>query len=833
MKSSRRSLFAALLSATAASLAPDSARATTDYSTPYVFSTLAGASSIGSNDGPGAVARFYSPRAVAVDQAGNVYVADAVNDTIRKISPDGIVSTLAGTAGVFLSGVWDRQNTPADIDGTGPNARFGNPEGVAVAPDGTLYVGDKMNSVIRKITPQGVVTTWAGYPRIFGAADGTGTAARFNAPVGVALDAAGNLYVADWQNHQVRKITPAGVVTTLAGELGAFGHADGTGTAAQFVTVMYLAVDKTGNVYVPDIAAVRKITPDGVVTTIAGSAVAIGSIDGTGLAARFGYLGGIVADRAGNLFVGDGGNYTLRKITPDGVVTTVAGSAGTPGSADGTGSAARFRGMGGMAIDAADNVYIADEGNNTIRKVTPAGVVTTLAGLGLDYAIGSSDGLPGFAHFEKATQIAAGPNGSVYVADTLNHTIRLIGPTGTVQTIAGSSTANSANNEDGAGTVARFAAPGPIAVDGSGTIYVGETDNGTIRKITSSYVVSTLNPVTGDKDQFVSIGGITTDASSGVYVSDDAEHTINKISSSGVITVVAGQPGVAGATNGPATTASFNKPEGLVIDPAGAMYVADTGNHLIRKIAADGKVTTVAGAAGVSGDADGPASEARFNFPSGVGLDPDGNLFVADSSNSTIRKITPAGVVSTVAGRPGTAGVADGMGADVRFNAASVVAVDNKGKLLVSNASTIQVGQAAAAPVITTQPASQSVTAGNTAQFTVTAGGAPAPTYQWYFNGAAFSGGTATTLSFSNVRSTDAGDYTVVVTNSLGKVTSSKATLTVNAAAVTPTPTTPAPTTPAPSTGSTGGSGGGGSIGSWFVLTLAALGTARRRANRA
>jgi hypothetical protein len=516
--------------------------------------------------------------------------------------------------------------------------------------------------------------------------------------------------------------------------------------------------------------------------------------------------------------VSDEGNNTLRKITPAGVVTTLAGSVGVAGSSDGTGSAARFRSLSGLAIDGSGNIYGADEGDNTIRKISPAGVVTTVAGLGMDYAIGNNDGPASAAQFETTTQVAAGPAGMVYVSDTLNHTIRQISADGVVSTIAGSNTAPSGNNEDGTGTAARFAAPGPITVDASGTIYVGELTNGTIRKITADKVVTTLNSVGSGQTQFDGIGGIATDSTGGVYVTDNHKHTINKVSPSGVITTLAGSSGVAGLTDGSGSAGRFNQPEGVVVDSAGNLFVADSGNHTIRKVTSDGTVTTVAGAAGLSGDNDGAAADARFSFPSGLTLNASGELFVADSSNSIIRKITPAGIVSTVAGRVKTAGIADGIGQAARFNNAEVISVDNTGRLLVSNASMIQKGQLAGLPVIMTQPISQTATAGSNVQMAVTANGAPEPTYQWYLGSSAFSGATSNTLSISNARSTDAGDYTVVVTNALGSVTSNKATLTVNPAA------TPAPT-PTPAPGSSGG--GGGSIRAWFALTLLMLATMR------
>ncbi len=335
----------------------------TDPSLPAnLVTTLAGtAGQFGSADGTGSAARFDDPTGVAVDGTGNIYVADTVNDTIRKITPAGVVTTLAGTAG-----------QAGNADGIGSAARFDDPTGVAVDSAGNVYVADEVNDTIRKITPAGVVTTLAGSPGQIGSADGTGSAARFDDPTGVAVDSAGNVYVADRGNDTIREITPAGVVTTLAGSPGQAGSSDGTGSAARFFDPYGVAVDGAGNVYVADTQneTIRIITPAGVVTTLAGSPGQAGSADGTGSAARFLLPQGLAVDGAGNLYVADTGNYTIPVITPAGVVTTLAGSPGQTSSADGTGSAARFGFPTGIAVDGAGNLYVADFGNDTIRKLS-------------------------------------------------------------------------------------------------------------------------------------------------------------------------------------------------------------------------------------------------------------------------------------------------------------------------------------------------------------------------------------------------------------------------------------------------------------------------------
>ncbi|HWG76325.1 MAG TPA: NHL repeat-containing protein [Steroidobacteraceae bacterium] len=308
---------------------------------------------------------FVSPVGLAVNSVGEVYVADYGNNLIRKISPTGVVRTLAGS------------RSQGDADGIGSAASFYYPESVALDSAGNVFVADHDNNQVRKITPAGAVTTLAGSGEK-GDADGSGRAATFDGPEGVAVDKSGNVYVADYGNNAIRKITPAGVVTTLAG-LGAPGNADGTGSAASFNGPEGVAVDNSGNVYVADYGnnAIRKVTPAGAVTTLAGSG-AQGNADGHGRAASFNGPEGVAVDSAGDVYVADYGNNEIRKITPAGVVTTLAGS-GAKGAADGTGRAASFDGPEGIAVDSAGNVYVGDEFNNEIRKVSTAGVVTTLA----------------------------------------------------------------------------------------------------------------------------------------------------------------------------------------------------------------------------------------------------------------------------------------------------------------------------------------------------------------------------------------------------------------------------------------------------------------------
>lgn len=310
------------------------------------------------------------------------------------------------------------------------------------------------------------MTTLAGLAGWSGSQDGIGSAARFSDPFGVAVDSGGNVHVADTINCTIRKVTSAGVVTTLAGRtlFDQFGnprpggYREGIGNLARFSGPRGVAVDSSGNVFVADDHTIRKVTPAGMVTTLAGLVGQRGSVDGTGSNARFNEPWGVAVDTALNVYVTDAGNATIRRITSAGVVATLAGLAGSVGSADGTGSNARFSYPAGVVVDSAGNVYVADTCNNTIRKVTPTGMVTTLAG----GRYGSRDGTSGSSRFNGPSGVAVDSAGTVYVADTFSYTIREFSADGVVTTLAGnlSTRDQSGNpiggNADGTGSDARF-----------------------------------------------------------------------------------------------------------------------------------------------------------------------------------------------------------------------------------------------------------------------------------------------------------------------------------------------------------------------------------------
>ena len=695
----------------ALALLPLAALGQSNFATPYTFTNFTGNNGFGSADGTNSSARFAFDAGTAVDSAGNIYVADTDNNTIRKAAPSGtnwVVTTIAGLSGM-----------PGSADGTNNAARFNNPVALAADHAGNVFVSDYGNDTIREMTPVGTnwaVVTIAGLAGHSGSLDGTGSAARFKFPTDVGVDSAGNVLVADDGNNTIRKMAPVGanwVVTTLAGLAGSSGNTDGTGSTARFNQPDAVAADTNGNLYVTDYGnnTIRKITSTGLVTTIAGLAGIAGSVDGTNSSARFNGPQGVDLDSRGNIYVADGNNNTIRQAALVGtnwVVTTVAGLAGTPGSADGTNGIARFNGPEDVAVDSAGIVVVADSVNNTIREVMPVGtnwVVSTLAGM-VTGGPGSADGTGSAAQFNYPYSATLDSTGNVYVADLYNHTIRMVSPAGVVTTLAGLAGVSGTN--DGTGSVARFNNPLGVAVDGKSNLYVADHSNQTIRQLTpvgTNWVVTTIAGTPGVSGFVSGLGGtskfdypdgVTVDKSNNVYVADIYNAAIRKLTLVG--------------TNWMVTTVSqnFGGPSGVAVGPDGNIYVADLNNHTIRQMTPGGVVTIIAGASSTPGSADGPGTHARFNYPAAVTVDSRTNLYVAEYGNNTIRKVTPTGTawtVTTLAGVAGNQGYFDGTGKSAQFLEPTGISVDSAGILYVADSvnNTIRKGMLASsvpAPIL-------------------------------------------------------------------------------------------------------------------------------------
>jgi hypothetical protein len=588
-----------------------------------VVTTLAGGPAPNTSvDGTGPAAGILRPGGIASDGT-NLYVTEDSFCKVRKVViATGVVTTIAGSS------------CGTRLDGNGTAARFFLPHGVVL--DGTtLYIAEAL--AVRKMDlTTGDVTTLAGGTS--GTADGVGAAAQFQQLWDI-VRVGGDLYASDRGSHTIRKIAIAsGTVTTVAGAAGVRLNVDGTGTAARFALPHGLATNGT-DLYVACAGADtirRMVLATSEVTTIAGSNVGPGAVDAVGTAARFHRPLGLALDGS-SLYVSDNGNRTIRNIAlATSAVTTIAStSAGT----DGVGPAARFGEPGQVATDGT-NVFVADPSAHTIRKIVIAtGAVTTLAGT--SGRTGITDGIGAAARFRNPAGVTTdGVN--VYVADSGSHRIRkIVVATREVTTLAGGDTAGAA---DGTGSAARFDNPGAITMDAS-HLYVADTWNHAIRKIEiASGVVTTIAggsagsaDGTGLAAQFRFPGGIAVDGTN-LYVADTLNHAVRKVViATGVVTTIAGSVDASnGSTDASGLSARFDSPTGISTDGTN-LYVGDYGNHTIRKVViASGVVTTIAGAAGTKGTGDGQGASARLFYPWGVAND-GVRLFVGDSNGATLR----------------------------------------------------------------------------------------------------------------------------------------------------------------------------------------------------
>ncbi len=715
-----------------------------------VITTFAGAGTRGfSGDGGAAAsAQLYYPIGVALDAAGNVYIADSFNSRVRRVTAGGRIDTVAGGG---TGGLGD--------GGTATAAALHYPSGITFDANGNLLIPDAVTSRIRKVTTSGVITTIAGDGSAgFRGDGGPAGQSRLNYPVSISVDGAGNMLVADIGNARVRRISADGAISTVAGngasgfpgdgDYPAFVVSDGAGGAyyslpdqnrvyrvlangsrslvagtgasgsigdggsadqAELYYPTGLARDSAGNLYIADTAnnRIRKIAPNGVINTVAGTGNAGFNGDGgPATAAQLSFPFGVALDAAGNLLIADTYNARVRKVTAAGVISTFAGG-GTVGLGDGgQAAAAQLGSPSGLALDANGNVYIADfsdlagiESNGSVlsrvRRVTPAGVISTFAGGGTN---GLGDTGPAIsAQLFGAASIAVAGDGSLYIAESGNSRIRKV-TAGTITTVAGPGTG--ILGDGGAATSATLHYPFGVAVDSAGTVFVADTGNARVRKVVSGVITTAVGDgtfaVAGDVEAFIHVLSLA-------FVGPDIQewlelrNTLPGING-GVLTFVssAGEGGGFKGDGGPAVLAQVSQPQGLVFDSLGNLIIADSGNNRVRKVTPAGVITTIAGngSYGDSGDG-GLATSAQLSNPYRVAVDVSGNVFIADSGNNRIRKVTPAGIISTVAGNGlyGFGGISGNGGpataASIGFPAG--VTVDAAGNLYIADTGNNQI----------------------------------------------------------------------------------------------------------------------------------------------
>ena len=576
---------------------------------------------------------------------------------IRSIAPNGYVSTVAGFS--MAVGLLDQQGT---------SARFDTPSDVTVSPNGTVYVADRVNHAIRAISPSGYVSTVAGI-KAAGTTDGQGTIARFSQPQGIAVAPNGTIYVADTSNHRIRAISPSGVVSTVAGSTT--GFADGSGSSAKFASPIAVHVAPNGTVYVADYNnhRIRAISPSGLVSTIAGDGTQ-GLTDGPALNANFRNPVGLGMSSNGALYIADSNNHVLRALSSPGVVSTVAGG-GVAGWVNEQDVDARFSSPRGIAFAQNGTLFVVDNSNHRIRSVSPSVFVSTVAGNG---TWAYQDGPAFMARFNNPNSVAVHPNGTIYVSDTNSNIIRAISPNGDVRTVA-----------EG------FYYPYDMVFNPSGTIlYVADQYNNRICGISSEGVVSTIAG-TGDGGSadgpamsatFNRPHGIALSPNGTLFVSENVGNVIRAISPDGMVTTFAGMAGTAGATDGVGTSARFSAPRSIALTPNGTLYVVDTSNYRIRAISPNGTVTTIAGSS--NSFADGQGTAAAFGLSIGIAVSPTGVVYVSDAAYARIRVISTTGYVSTLAGT-GITGALDAKASSSTFNRPAGLALSANGTLFIAD----------------------------------------------------------------------------------------------------------------------------------------------------
>ena len=663
---------------------------------PGIITTFAGKgiANYSGDGGPANRASLAHPNGVAVDAKGNVYIADIDNDRIRRVGTDGIITTFAGGGGRSL-----RDRGPATLAGL----QF--PAHMAIDATGVVYIADIDNDRIRRVGTDGIITTFAGGGGSLGDRE-PATQARLSVPHGVAVDAQGNVYIAEVGNHRIRRVGTDGIITTIAGT-GTRGFSGDGGPAAQ-ARLDYpggVAVDAKGAVYIADTDnhRIRRVGTDGIITTIAGTGTrGFSGDEGPAVQARLDSPFGAAVDAQGNVYIADFGNHRIRRVGTDGIIKTLAGSGKYDGFSGDGGPAvqAQLAYPRGVAVDANGVVYIADTSNDRIRRVGTDGTITTFAGTGTqDFG----DGGPAIlAQLNLPYGVAVDAKGNVYSTDYGNGLIRQVGTDGIVTTIAGTGTRDFSGDE-GPANKAQLDSPGGLAVDAKGVVYIADYLNHRIRRVGPDGIITTFagsgatglagGGFSGDGGpaNMARLGfpiGLAVDAKGVVYIAEFGNSRVRRVGTDGIITTFAGT-GTAGFSGdgGPAVQAQLNNPNGLAVDARGNLYIADTNNRRIRWVGTDGVITTMAGTgtSGFSGDG-GPATLAQVNFPVGVAVDAQGNVYIGDVNNHRVRRVGTDGVITTMAGT-GTSGFSgDGGPATLaQVNGPYGVAVDAQGNVYIAD----------------------------------------------------------------------------------------------------------------------------------------------------
>lgn len=699
-----------------------------------VITTVAGSGVSGytGDGGPATAARLSSPIHLTKDAAGNVYFADYNNNVIRKVTPSGVISTVAGTAALGYNG----DNIPAS------SAMLNRPNDVAVDAAGNLYIADRYNNRVRKVSTTGIITTIAGTGTAGYSGDGgPATAALLNTPATLAIDAAGNLFIADYSNYVIRKINTTGVISTVAGTGVSGNTGDGSpATVATIGLVNGIAVDLTGNLYMAlgTTNIIRKVNSAGIISRFAGNLS--GGFAGDGAAATAATLNqpaDVKTDMAGNVYIADASNRRIRRVNSAGIISTIAGTGFSGYNGEGVAATvAQFNSPGGLWLDNNSNLYIADLADQRVRKISPVGIAISAASSTICQGIPVlfTDPTPGGIWSSSNTAVVAVGSSTGVVTGvaagtaTITYTFGFsCGAPYVVQpvtvnafdagVISGPSVVCAGNTitltDAASGGVWSSSAPSVATVSSSGLVTGVAEGNVTIsytitgscgslaarqQIIVGAPVITTFagTGVSGSLGDggaatsatFLSPHSICTDAAGNIYIADPSAHKIRKVSPAGIITTFAGT-GAAGSTGdgGPATNATFQSAFMIISDAAGNIYFSDNTSNKIRKINTSGIISTIAGTGGTGFFGDGgQATAALMNSPSGIGFDATGNLYISDGNNQRIRKVNTSGIISTIAGTGGIGATGDGGPATAAsFHTPNYLRLDAAGNIYVTD----------------------------------------------------------------------------------------------------------------------------------------------------
>jgi trimeric autotransporter adhesin len=589
------------------------------------------------------------PSHVAQDKSGNLYISDIAGQRIRKVTTAGVISTYAGTGIAGFSG----------DGGLATAAQLNYPTGLVFDSAGNLVIADQGNNRIRSVAPSGIITTIAGT----GVAGYTGDGgpalqATFNAPWEVAYDKKGNLYITDVFNCVVRVVNTAGIINTFAGN-GTCGYS-GDGLVATSESLNFprgLAFDGSGDLYIADLLnhRVRQVNSAGIISTFAGDGQS--GFSGDGGPATSANIGNprCLAFRNGTLYIGNAGGSRIRTVPlSTGIINTYAG-AGFGYDGDGNPLlSSLFAAPNGLLFDSAGRLVIADTQNQRVRRVTGT-VMKTIAGGFI------GDGKPATAASLVVSEaLAFDKSGNYYIADATGNRIRKVNSAGQISTIAGNGKSGY-SGDGGLATGAMLYYPLGVVADSAGNIFIADDFNNVIRKIDTTGTISTF----ASDANFSGLGTMTVDASNNLYVVDQSTCVVWKITPAAVVTLVAGVEFVCGynGDNISATTAQLNSPVGVGLDRKGNIFIADYGNNRVREVNTRGTITTFAGDGncGFLGDG-GPPTSAELCFPEGVAITAGGTVYITDTGNVRIRKVA-ANTISTYAGTGAAGYNGDGLAA--------------------------------------------------------------------------------------------------------------------------------------------------------------------------